>query len=251
MRKVLALLLVLAVSTAFAQSINWDQGIQQCQVLVQITIPAWAQVICQDPDGITFSSNNVTGTPSGDASNNGGGDYFGTTLNGYYAPIASGMAPGGCDSKASTDPWAGAEYITSSPDGSPAGIYYQALDYAAHYIRTNTNITGTVAAFNALSDGAGHSIPAWFSLCFCGPFFDAGAQAASFAIPFDGQGGWLNGAGGTVTSQMVNAPVALTAAQYVCQAPAFGTIGLHVRILRKGMMDVAGNYSGTITISYM
>jgi hypothetical protein len=247
MKLFLVLLLVLFVVPVFGQ-ITWDQGVQQCQTQVSLTIPAWAQVVCQDPDGITFSNNNVTGTPSSDGSNNGGGDWWNDQLNGYYQSIASGLAPAGCDSKASTDPWAGAEYITGDPDGSPTGLYYEALDYAHHYVRTNTNITGTVASFTSLGDGGGNSIPAWFTMGFA-PFWDAGSQITTTTIPFDGQGGFLSG-NGAVNANMSATPVALNSANYNITAPAFGTITLHARILRKGMMDVAGTYTGTITVSY-
>lgn len=247
MRYFFVLFLVLCVIPAFGQ-INWDKGVQQCQTQVSLTIPAWAQVVCQDPDGITFSSNNVTGTPSSDGSNNGGGDWWDVQKDGYFKSIASGLAPGGCDSKASTDPWAGAEYITGDPDGSPKGIYYEALDYAHHYVRTNTNIIGTTSNLTALSDGSGHSIPAWFTLAFA-PFWDAGSQITTTTIPFDGPGGYLAGSG-NVSANMSASPVALNQATYNITAPAFGTIVLHARILRKGMMDVAGTYTATVTISY-
>jgi len=243
---ILVLALALIAAPALAQ-ITWDNGITQCQVLVSLTIPAWAQVDCQDPDGITFSGNNVTGTPSSDGSNNGGGDWWHTQKDGYFSSIAPGYLPG-CDNKASTDPWAGAEYITGDADGSPKGIYYEALDYAHHYVRTNANITGNVSTFNSLSDGSGHTIPAWFTLGFA-PFWDAGVQITTTTIPFDGQGGFLSG-NGPVNANMSANPVALNSASYNITAPAFGTICLHARILRKGMMDVAGKYTGTITVSY-
>ncbi len=250
MRKLIALIVVLtfAAVPAFGQGINWDGSNQTASVTVNLLIPTWAQVQDQDVDGISFSGNNVTGTPSGDGSNNSGGDWWSITLGGYYSAIAAGIAPGGCGDKASTDPWAGAEYITGDANGSPTGIYYEALDYAHHFVRTNTNITGTVGAFNSLSDGAGHSIPAWFTMGFA-PFWDNGTQITTTNIPYDGQGGFLSGSG-PVSTNMAASPVALNSAIYNMSAPAFGTITMHARILRKGMMDVAGTYTGTITVSY-
>ena len=244
MRKLIALAIVLsfAVVPAFGD-MTWDGGNQSCSVDVSLSIPMWAQVVCQNTDDITFSSNNVTGTPSSDGSNNGGGDFYSTALQGLYSAIDAGAG-----NKASTDPWAGAEYITGDADGSPSGIYYEALDYAAHYVRTNTDITGTVATFNTLSDGNGHSVPAWFTLGFA-PFWDNGTQITTTSMPFDGLGGYLSGSG-HVFAHMSATPVALHGATYNLTAPAFGTIAVHARILRKGMMDVAGTYSGTISISY-
>jgi len=244
MRKLSAICIILlfGVMPLLAQ-ITWDQGNQQCQTQVSLSIPAWAQVVCQDPDGITFSNNPTTGTPSSDGSNNGGGDWYSSALDGYYSSIDAGA-----DNKASTDPWAGAEYITGDPDGSPTGLYYEALDYAHHYVRTNTDITGTVSPFNALSDGSGHSIPAWFTMGFA-PFWDNGAQITTTTLPYDGPGGYLSG-DGNVSANMAASPVALNNATYNITAPGFGTISIHARILRKGMMDVAGTYTGTITVSY-
>lgn len=253
MRLLFVLFLALCVVPAFGQGFFHNGN--SCQTTVRLEIPAWAQVDCQDSDGITFSDNNVTGDPSDDGSNNGGGDFWCEILDGTYKDIASGkLSEGGCDSKASTDPWAGAEYITGDNDGYPSGIYYEALDYAHHYVRTNTDIQGQVTLFDKLSDGNGNEIPAWFTLGFA-PFWDNGEQIDTGApLPFDGEGGYLNtenATSGTLKDHMSGLPAkSLNSAVYNLTAPAFGTISLHARILRKGMMDVSGTYTGTVTITY-
>jgi hypothetical protein len=247
MKKLIALFIITAIAAPAMASITWDNGNQGCTVNVTLNIPAWAQVVCQDPDGITFSSNATTGPPSADGSNNGNGDWYqlgSAGPHGYYSSIDANAG-----NKASTDPWAGAEYITSDPDGSPTGVYYEATDYAHHYIRTNTNITGTVSC-NDLASG-GNTIPTYFTLGFA-PFWNAGSQITTTSIPYDGQGAFGQGTGGTVTmdSATPHAFASGTNWQYNITAPAFGTITIHCRILRKGMMDVAGSYTATITVSY-
>ncbi|MBN1352811.1 hypothetical protein JXJ21_25705 [candidate division KSB1 bacterium] len=255
MKKLIVLMIAVALCAAPAMAqIQWDGGNHQCQTTVSVTIPQWAQVVCQDPDGITFSSNATTGAPSSDGSNNGAGDWYksaasGANPHGLYASIDVG-----CGNKASTDPWAGAEYITGDADGSPSGIYYEATDYAHHYIRTNTDITGTVTA-TTLTSGS-HTIPTWFTIAFA-PFWEAGLQVSVATLPYDGAGAYGADGGsntiaktGNATGNSPHAFAADTPWSYPVAAPAFGTITLHSRILRKGMMDVAGTYTGTITVNY-
>jgi len=249
MRYLIVLIVIVALSIPAFGQITWDNNNQQCGTTVNITIPAWAQVVCQGAqDGITFSSSATTGTPTSDGSfDNTKGDWYSKIdENGFYNSIDAGA-----DNKASTEPWAGAEYITGDPDGSPSGVYYEATDYAYHYIRTNTDITGT-ASCTDLSDGNGHTIPAWFTIAFA-PFWNNGSQITVATLPYDGQGAYgADGGGGTIAmaGTTPHGFASATSWNYSITAPAFGTITMHSRILRKGMMDVAGTYTGTITVSY-
>ena len=258
MRKLIATLIITALAVpAFAvtPSMTWDGANQQCVANVTMTIPMWAQVICQDGDGITFSPSTATGYATTSAYNASVGDWWGTGPNGYYALITSaGTIPN--DGKASTDPWAGAAYISGGTDLNPTGIYYEATDYAHHFVRTNTQITGTIT-FTPLTSGS-NTLPTTCTAGF-GLFWDAhsgaAAQVATTTIP-DGAGGTLggflpNGAAGITLAGLVAQPQGLAGGEsYVLTPPSWGTITLHSRVLRRGMFDVAGVYTGTITVSY-
>jgi hypothetical protein len=244
MRKLILLLVVLAfaVVPVFA-SMTWDGGNHSCTVNVSLSIPMWAQVICQG-NSIIFSSATTSGYGDNDPTK---GDWWGQSWDGWYNAITvPGTIPN--DGKASTDPWAGAAYIGGGTDANPTGIQYEATDYAHHFVRTNTQITGTATCTN-LTDGV-HNIPAKFTIAF-GAFYNAGSQINVVAFPGSTDvGAYGAGAdGGTITMTGAS-PKSFTSVNYVLTPPAWGTITFHSRILRKGMFDVAGNYTGTISVNY-
>jgi len=252
MRKLIILLVVLAFAAvpAFA-AINWDNGITGCTMNVSITIAEWAQVQCQD-NSIIFSGNTTTGYNDGD------GDWWGTSKDGYYAAISSAVPP---DGKASTDPWAGAEYITGDPDGSPTGIYYEATNNARHYVRTNTDIRGTVVC-NTLTNQHpnGGTMPTYFTIAMAGdgtnPAYNNGSAlnvVSDFpGPPTNNAGAYGADAGSNTIAYTGGSPHGFAAGTwtYDLLCPAFGTISFHARILRQGMMNCAGNYTATITVTY-
>ena len=246
MRKLIILLVVLAFAAvpAFAQ-MTWDGGNNSCTVNVNLSIPMWAQVVCQDVDGITYSSATATAYNSDSNFDGTHGDWYDlSSWDGFYNIIDAG-----CDTKASTDPWAGAWYINGGTEDAPNGVYYEATDYAHHFVRTNTGITGNVSTSN-LSDGHGHSVPHKFTIAF-GKFYDAGTQINVLTFPGSSDvGAYGAGTDGGAVTMTGASPQAFTNIQYSLTAPAWGTITLHSRILRKGMIDVAGTYTSTINVWY-
>lgn len=245
MRKIILFSVVISLLAlpAFAQTINWDGGNQSCAVNVSLAIPMWAQVVCQGSDGITFSPATATAYNSNSDFNGSNGDWWGTSWDGFYAAIGTG-----CDNKASTDAWAGASYISGGTEANPTGLMYEATDYAHHFVRTNTAITGSASCTN-LTTGS-YTIPARFTIAF-GAFYDAGSQINVLTFPGSSDVGAYGAGtdGGTIT-MTGGSPQTFTNVQYGLTPPAWGTVTFHSRILRRGMIDVAGTYTGTISVSY-
>jgi hypothetical protein len=253
MRKALVILCVLALAfpTWAAWTVNGNNVIT-----VSLTIPGETWIQFQDDTWGTATSPEpdiVFGT----------GDYHNTTLIGTYA---SGYTP-----------------ISTDPYGTG---YYESLDGATIYMKSNQDLTETIAVSGPLTSGT-HTLPSWFTVAVTGYDETAGAPdpngfrlgssqsgtgwVADGIIPgatMGGYGGHLLGGGGGTGSSQGPGPIYFGGQPFWGVQDAFqlisgnytmdldapvgpGTMKFLGRVLRSGMADVAGAYTATMTISFV
>lgn len=254
MRKVLVILCVLALTlpAMAAWTVLGNNTITvsltiEGETWIQFQDDAWATAVSPEPD-IIF----------------GAGDYHNTVLIGTYA----------------------AGYTPISTDAYGTG-YYESLDGATIYMKSNQDLTETIAVSGPLTSGT-HTLPSWFTVAVTGydetlnvadPLgFRLGSSqsgtgwVADGVIPGSTTGGYgghiLGGGGGTgISAGPPDAPIywggqpfwglqdawQMAAGNYTMDLDAPvgpGTMKFLGRVLRSGMADVAGLYNATLTVTF-
>lgn len=264
--------LTLACSGALGDP-GWDTGggPRDVNITVGCNVPSFAQVLWNDTSGdavpgdrdLTIAFGSSADWTLGPDADDGVGGSDGDGALGYYslanASSHSGDWPSGeqgwCEGKKADEAWAHA--------------WFEADDYVQVYIHTNTDISMTLTPGGLLSDGAGHTLPSWFTMAgYCltptpGGFLLAGTTYTGGNAPFaaaNTDGRYLEpGAGGTVVPgggiygvypDQWCFPMNSGSRFLDADAPTQGTITFHARLFRNGMNDVAGNYTGSIPVTF-
>jgi hypothetical protein len=172
----------------------------------------------------------------------------------------------------------------SAEDGWATG-YFESTDGATIFMQSNTDFSGSLAITGDLSDGLGHTIPSWFTIAVNGwdPILGVpdpngfrlknsvtpGGWVNDGTIPGNGKGGYAGN--GNLTGEDVAGPVipfafgsqafwpnqdafrmaTMNGSTFDLDAPVGpGTMKFLARCKRMGVIDVAGNYTATITPTF-
>ena len=245
MRKALVILCVMAlVVPAMADwYIHGAYSTASGDISVSLSIPCWAEVDWQDVS-IVFTSD----VP---------GDWYrlmSGTVRGLYdrTETAAHTYPDTRD-KASTDPWANG--------------YYESFDYADIYVKSNCDLTMTVADGNDLTCDS-HTLPTWFTICGCGDpsgFVEGGTThndgtppqssfpgaylADEYPAPpgtvHDGVYEW-----GAYYPDQYPFPMTTGGGYLDMGAVVDGTFTVHARVERNNVTDYAGDYTTDINVTF-
>jgi len=208
-------------------------------VSINLTIPAWTSVDWQDYD-IVFASSGTTY------------DYWSATLQG----VAYANPPDGDGKMYATEPWTGDHWY------APTGLYWESRDGARVFLRSNCGLTMSVVPSGDLTTTqcGGNTLSTYYTVCGTSdiPGFKADGNIYTGGNPPSGYNGQYLDAGFDFNLVPAAGNVYPTQAVFAMTGPnqslvmtnvVYGTFKFLARVHRDGMLDCAGLYSASLTVT--